>query len=160
MSQMRFSIVDDRETISFLAPPHLLKAITAACAEGIPDARAMVTRLAGYDPDVSEQVLAGLAVFDEHVIAGDPLTLQAWIDRNPDYASRPFRVLDEQTRQQSLLAGDLGVVMFNLPARRIIQIVNSYANLQRRDLGRIRSDGRPTRQLYRYQLPDEWEILP
>ncbi len=48
----------------------------------------------------------------------------------------------------------------DLPAQRIVQVQNSYAALLRRDRGRIRTAGRPTRHLYRYVLPDEWRLVP
>jgi hypothetical protein len=54
----------------------------------------------------------------------------------------------------------LGVIIFNLKARRIVQVQNSYSELLRSDRGRVRVDGRPTRQIYRYSLPEEWAILP
>jgi hypothetical protein len=58
------------------------------------------------------------------------------------------------------MPGDLGLVLFNIPSKRIVQIENHYANLERSDRGRIRRNGQPTRALYRYALPDEWQIVP
>jgi hypothetical protein len=54
----------------------------------------------------------------------------------------------------------LGLVVFNLKERRIIQIQNNYSNLERRDRGRIRVDGRPTDTLFQYELPVEWSLVP
>jgi hypothetical protein len=53
-----------------------------------------------------------------------------------------------------------GLVVFNLIARRIVQVQNSYANLERSDRGRIRVEGKPVRRLYQYSLPEEWSIVP
>jgi hypothetical protein len=54
----------------------------------------------------------------------------------------------------------LGLVVMNLRDRRIIQIQNSYAELDRKGRGRIRANGRPTRTLYHYELPESWRIVP
>jgi hypothetical protein len=51
-------------------------------------------------------------------------------------------------------------VLYNLKARRIVQLVNQYGELLRQDRGRIRRGGEPTRLLYTYRLPDDWRILP
>lgn len=72
----------------------------------------------------------------------------------------PFRVVDERTRQQSLKPVSTGLILFNLKARRIIQVQNSYADVLRADRGRVRQNGRPTRMLYYYTLPEEWNIVP
>jgi hypothetical protein len=52
------------------------------------------------------------------------------------------------------------LVVFNLKERRIIQVQNSYANLERRDRGRIRIDGEPTGMLFQYELPSDWMLVP
>jgi hypothetical protein len=86
-----------------------------------------------------------------------------WIEErvstDPDYADL-LMVVSESTRQVSLQPGSLGLVVFNLPARRIVQIANSYANLERADRGRVRRDGKATSTFYSYALPDDWTIVP
>lgn len=72
----------------------------------------------------------------------------------------PFRVVDERTRHLSLKPVATGLILYNLKALRIIQIQNSYAEVQRADRGRVRQNGRPTRILYYYKLPEEWNIVP
>jgi hypothetical protein len=101
-----------------------------------------------------------LAVFDEHVVATNPASVQEWLKRCPSPHDQPLRVVDETTRRVSLEPRRLGVIIFNLPARRIVQVQNSYSELLRSDRGRVRVHGRPTRQIYRYSLPDDWSILP
>lgn len=160
MSSMRFTIVDAAGTISFAGPPHGLKALAAVCSAGAADHRALLEGLAGYDARLATQVLDGLAVFDEHVSSANPASIAAWMSDPERPRAQPFRVLDDTTRQASLEPRRLGVVIFNLLARRIIQIQNSYAELLRSDRGRIRVDGQPTRQYYHYSLPEEWQILP
>jgi hypothetical protein len=157
---MRFTIVDDHGTISFPGPPHGLKALAAGCSAGADDHRALLESLAGYDADLAAFVLDGLAVFDEHVAATSPDSVRRWLDETPDSRERPLRVIDDATRRVSLEPRRLGVVIFNLSARRIVQVQNSYAELLRADRGRVRVDGRPTSRIYRYSLPSDWLILP
>jgi hypothetical protein len=52
------------------------------------------------------------------------------------------------------------LVVFNLKERRIIQVQNNYADLRRKDRGRIRVDGEPTDLMFQYELPGEWALLP
>jgi hypothetical protein len=157
---MRFTIVDALGTISFPGPPHALKALAASCSAGAGDHRALLDSLARYDADLSAFVLNGLAVFDEHVAAANSESVRTWLARSADEDARPFRVVDEATRRVSLEPRRLGVVIFNLVARRIVQVQNSYAELLRADRGRVRVDGRPTARIYRYSLPSDWLILP
>ncbi len=157
---MRFTVVDRDGTISFPGPPHGLKALAAACSAGPEDHRVLLDSVARYDADLSVFVLDGLAVFDEHVAAANPESVRTWLGDADGTERRPLRVVDEATRRVSLQPGRLGVVIFNLAARRIVQIQNSYAELLRADRGRVRVDGRPTARIYRYSLPNDWQILP
>jgi hypothetical protein len=157
---MRFTIVDRTGTISFPGPPHGLKALAAGCSAGAEDHLVLLESLERYDADLAAFVLSGLAVFDEHVAAANPDTVRAWLVGSDDSPSRPLRVVDEATRRLSLEPRRLGVVIFNLAARRIVQIQNSYSELLRADRGRVRVNGRPTSRIYRYSLPNDWLILP
>ena len=157
---IRFTIIDNTGAISFAGPGHGLKALAAACTTGVDDHRSLLEALATYDALLSKFVLDGLAVFDEHVSMTNPASIAAWLGQPHDTSNKPFRVLDDCTRQASLEPCRLGVVIFNLCARRIVQVQNSYGELLRADRGRIRVDGRPTSRFYRYSLPDEWSILP
>lgn len=71
-----------------------------------------------------------------------------------------LRVLDDETRRESLEPVSIGLVIFNLPAKRIIQVQNSYGVLKRSDRGRYFQDGQPTERLYFYRLPNDWSLLP
>lgn len=71
-----------------------------------------------------------------------------------------LRVLDDETRRESLEPVSIGLVIFNLPAKRIIQVQNSYGVLKRSDRGRYFEDGQPTERLYFYRLPSDWNLLP
>jgi hypothetical protein len=157
---MRFTIVDSAGTISFAGPPHGLKALAAGCSKGATDYRALLESLAIYDAQLASSVLDGLAVFDEHVVADNPRSVEEWLSNHDQAARKPLRVVDFATRQLSLEPCRLGVVLFNLNAQRIVQLQNSYAELQRNDRGRLRIDGKPVNRYYTYRLPGEWEILP
>ncbi|MGI8643306.1 MAG: hypothetical protein ACR2LS_04235 [Thermomicrobiales bacterium] len=155
---MRFTVVDERGALSFVAPAHLMKAFTAACAQGANDALALLTHAAAWDHQAVAAIRRDLHVFDEHHTASEPEQIDTWLKSTPK--ARPFRVLNSQSRRISLEPAGAGLVVFNLVKRRIVQVQNSFAELRRRDRGRIRRDGKPTPELYRYELPPDWAILP
>ncbi|CAA9526396.1 MAG: hypothetical protein AVDCRST_MAG73-606 [uncultured Thermomicrobiales bacterium] len=158
--EIRITVVDDAGAVSFVAPAHILKMLTAACAQGTADHRTLLNAASAYDADALTPILNGLWVFDEHNGASSVKEFILRAGWAPATEVPPFRVVDEDTRRRSLEGVGAGLVVFNLPARRIVQIQNAYNNLRRRDRGRIWRDGRPTRALYRYELPPEWRIVP
>lgn len=104
--------------------------------------------------------MSGLSVFDEHNLAGNTAAIESVLVEKDSSEWPPFRVLNDVTRRASMEPGRAGLIVFNLNARRIIQVQNSYAEIQRRDRGRIRANGRPTRVLYHYDLPADWMLVP
>jgi len=158
MTSMRFTIIDPRETISFLAPPHALKALAAGCSREAGSARELLRLLDDYDRQLAQRLRDELAVCAEHATAEDPAWIHARLAAEGDPGA--FTVFDEPTRRGSLQSGALGLVVFNLAARRIVQVQNSYANLERRDRGRVRRDGKPVATYYSYELPATWSIVP
>jgi hypothetical protein len=157
---MRFTVVDKSGTLSFVGPCHALKALAAACCNDPEDHRHLIGLLGEYDAQLQQELSAGLYVFDEHNTKADARAIHSVLDDCKAVASPPFRVVDERTRNLSLEPVRYGLVVFNLSARRIVQVQNSYANLERSDRGRIRVNGKPVKQLYRYQLPESWSIVP
>ncbi len=157
---MRFTVIDDAGGVSFIAPCRTLDALVAACAAGPLTLEALLDAASRFEPELRDRVQSGLAVFDEHNTAEDFSRIRACLDGVRADETPPFRVVDEATRRWSLEPTRLGLVVFNLPARRIVQVQNSYGELARRGLGRVRQDGKPTGRLYRYELPAEWAILP
>ena len=157
---MRYTVVDPAGTLSFVGPAHALKMLAAACCRQPADSEALLRHAGEYDGNFAGRVLAGLAVFDEHNTADDARAIGRCLDTTTPDETPPFRVVDDATRRRSLEPARDGLVVFNLPARRIVQIRNSYGELLRKGLGRVREDGQPTRRLYRYELPPEWSILP
>lgn len=160
MTVIRLTIVDAAGAVSLLGPAHGAKVFTAACSRdplALPD---LLEHARTYDADLASFVLDGLAVFDEHNGAGNYTAVHAALRGTPPAEMPPFRVVDELTRVASVTPAGHGLVLFNLPARRIVQVQNSYSVLQRRDRGRVRAEGRPTRRLYRYELPAQWRLIP
>jgi hypothetical protein len=144
---MRFNVIDAGGTISLVGPAHVMKMLTAACAKAPRDHRALLDLTERYDPRWVVRAVKSLASFD----AGAEFALES---------PEAFRVVDETTRRRSLEPELGGLVVYNLEAKRIIQVQNSYADLQRKDRGRLRRDGRPVRAYYWYELPADWSIVP
>src|SRR6188472_2040485 len=106
---MRFTIVDDRTTTSFLAPPHVLKAIAACCARGASTTRDVLSMLAKYDACLASEIREQLSVFREHNTNIDTRWICARFDKELEEAG-PFDVLDERTKRASLEPTRLGLV--------------------------------------------------
>lgn len=141
---MRFNVIDEEGTVSLVGPAHVMKMLAAACAKAPASHRALLGLAERYDPRWAATALKSLDAATEAAAAAD----------------LAFRVVDDVTRRQSLEPEPTGLVVFNLKAKRIIQVQNSYAALKRKDRGRLRRDGRPVRAYYWYELPREWSIVP
>lgn len=158
---MRFNVVDDSGTVSFVAPCHALKMFTAACAKNPASLGELLELVGRYDPQLPQYVLSSLAVFDEHNSAENAEAIHAALASLPPERSPAFRIIDAKTREASLLPVKAGLVIFNLTAKRIIQVQNGYAEVKRQDRGRVRGeDGDATDRLYYYRLPKDWALLP
>lgn len=160
MDIIRFTVIDDAGTASFVGPCHAIKMLAAACSQYPRSVRQLLESTRRYDADFVTTVLSGLAVFDEHNTPENLQRFTAISDRREPASLPPFRVHDERTRRLSLAPAGTGLILFNLATRRIIQVQNSYSDVRRSDRGRVRENGRPTRTLYHYRLPDEWRIVP
>lgn len=160
MSTIRLTMIDDAGAVSFIGPAHGAKVLTAACSKGPTSLGQLLDFARPYDTEMINGLLDGLALFDEHNTPGNYAAIHEMLATLHPSATPPFRVVDEVTRAASLAPVTTGVILFNLTALRIVQVQNSYCGLLRRDRGRIRAAGRPTRYLYRYELPGEWSIVP
>lgn len=156
---IRCTVVDERGTVSFTGPGHVLKVLAASCAKGADNLRTLLSGAERYNSELIQSISAGLAVFDEHNVGSDTQAFQSELDESKPY-TKPFRVVDDVTRHMSMQPYGAGLVVFNLKARRIVQIQNSYAELQRQDRGRIREGGEPVPRLFHYTLPQEWSLVP
>jgi hypothetical protein len=157
---MRFTLIDESGSISFRGPGHGLKMLTAACSFGARTNREMLAQLESMDAALAESVRVGLSKFDEHCLASAPESVAHWLNEQESLSAEPFRVYNQAMRRASLKPERLGIVIFNLQERRIVQVQNSYGALLRSDRGRIRKENRPTSRFYRYELPREWAIVP
>ena len=157
---MRLTIIDPAGSVSFVGPGHGSKVFTAACSRRPADLEALLAAAEPFDPDLVAYLLDGLANFDEHNGAGRYEAILASLAAARPADAPPFRVVDEVTRAASLTPVGAGLILYNLSAQRIVQVQNTYGAIRRRDRGRVRASGQPTRQLYRYELPGDWTIVP
>lgn len=160
VSTIRLTLIDGNGAVSFVGPAHAAKMLTAACSRG-PATLGDLLRIARpFDTEMIGELIEGLALFDQHNPEGNYAAIHALLASLSPTAIPPFRVVDDLTRATSLTPVSAGLILFNLTAQRIVQVQNSYSALLRQDRGRIRTDGRPTRHLYRYVLPNEWALVP
>ena len=157
---IRYNIVDRRGVVSFVGPAHLGKMLAAGVSEHPSTAMELLDRMQPLDRRAIEAVRHGLLTFDEFVLGGDQVDLDAWRRRVGEIDRQPFRVVNAELRELSLRPAELGLTIVNLVDRRIIQIEDRYGRIERQDRGRIRVDGRPVGRYYQYGLPDDWTILP
>ncbi len=157
---MRFTVIDARGALSFVAPCRTMEALVAACAGEPSNLEELLETVAQFVPDVQERVLSGLAVFDEHNSRTNPQSIHAALDLLRPADLPVFRVLDDRTRQASLQPARAGVIVFNLLSKRIVQIHNTYTEIKRSGKIRVaRSEGAPPR-VHRYELPPDWSLVP
>ncbi len=153
-------MIDTSGAVSFIGPAHGAKVLTAACSKGPTSLDQLLDNARPFDTEMIDGMLNGLALFDERNAPGNYAAIHDLLATLPPSAIPPFRVVDAQTREASLTPVTTGLILYNLTAQRIVQVQNSYNKLLRRDRGRIRASGRPTRYLYRYELPSEWSLVP
>jgi hypothetical protein len=160
VTSFRLTVIDHAGAVSFISPAHGAKMLAAACSRNPPALDDLFAVARPYDTELVDTVVDGLALFDEHNGPGNYRAIHDMLATSASADLPPFRVVDDLTRRASLTPVHSGLILYNLPARRIVQVQNSYCNLLRRDRGRIRASGRPTRHLYRYELPGEWRLVP
>ena len=160
MGLMRFTVVDTRSTVSFVGPDRALHALVAACASGAESIEEVLDRVAPFVGELRERVLSGLAVFDEHNSRGNTRWIHAAFDYCKSEEVPVFRVLDDRTREISLSPVWAGAVVFNLKARRIVQIQNTYSDIKRKGRLRVMEGAKPTNKMQRYELGPEWTVVP
>lgn len=160
MNLMRYTIVDAAGAVSFVGHCDVLKAMVAACAGNPGSLQELLDVADGYYYSLKEHVLCGLAVFDEHNTPERPQAVHAALRLLSPEETPVFRVVDEATRQASLQPVKAGIIIFNLLSKRIVQVMNSYAEIQREGRGRVHDGQRPTAQAFRYRLPQEWALVP
>lgn len=157
---MRFTVIDHHGSISFVGDARMLDALVAACTPD-PASHAHLFSVAQlFDKRIQPLVLNGLAIFDEHNTPDNPAAIDVILRETRGQHTPPFRVIDEITRNASLQPVSFGLVLFNLPARRIVQVQNSYREVLRSGAVEIHDGVRWTRRGRRYAVPKSWSILP
>ena len=157
---MRLTVIDARGRSSFVAPCRTLEAFVAACATQPRSLEQLLDAAEPFIGDLGDRVLSGLAVFDEHNSPNNPRWIHAALDYCASHQAPPFRVIDPRTEELSLTPVRAGVVVFNLIAKRIVQIHNTYAEIRRRGRVRVMRNNQPTDRVHRYELPADWSLVP
>ncbi|MHB1132308.1 MAG: hypothetical protein ACYC4L_07970 [Chloroflexota bacterium] len=155
---MRFTVIDERGAVTFVAAPSSLETMVAVCAQNPRDFNAWLGAVGRFEPAVEEYVSSGLAVFDEHNLKGHYEAIHSALRFLRPQELPPFRVVDALTREASLGQVRAGIVIFNLPARRIVQLQNTYQAIRRK--GRVVVGAGTSRKVLRYELPASWTIVP
>ena len=157
---MRFTVLDEQGTVSFVTHSSALTALVAACSEDPSSLRELLEASRRYDRTLRDYVLRGLAIFDEHNIEDDHEAILTQLERLPAPETPVFRVLDERTRDVSLESVKAGVVLFNLLKKRIVQIQNMYGAIERAGTVNYHNGRFLSRREFAYELPAHWSIVP
>lgn len=160
LDDIRLTVVDVAGTVSFVAHASAAVALTAACSHNPATLRDLLDASQRYDRALRDTVLKGLAVFDEHNLPDELDHIHAQLDELPPRKTPVFRVLDSVTREASLTPVRSGVVLYNLPARRIVQIQNTYEPLAQSGEVNYHNGRFLSIRLLPYQLPADWLIVP
>lgn len=157
---MRYTLIDGRHGLSFVASHDSLKLLVAVCSQDPPTLDAYFDALGQFDEDMREYVTSGLAVFDEHNVAPNFDRIhRALAEAGAKRPTPVFRIVDEATRAASLEPFKWGLILFNVPKKRIIQIQNTYMEIRRE--GRVLThSGGGSRRARSYRLPSTWQIVP
>ncbi len=145
---MRFTVIDHSGAVSFVGPCAALAGMISGCIGGASTLEQLLNEVGRTGVQIVDLVTSGLAVFDEHNAYGNFVGIHSAIDHLVSHEIPPFRIVDDRTRQASLQPVRAGALIFNLRERRIVQIQNTYADVQQMGL--------PARRLMRAG----WRILP
>jgi len=148
MNVMRYTVIDSRGVSSFIGPCEALRGLLLGCIGGASSLDDLLTAAERTGAKLQDPVSSGLAVFDEHNAYGNFTAIHSALDHLRPHEIPPFRVVDDRTRQASLQPVKAGAIIFNLPKRRIVQIQNTFSDVQRM--------GIQARRLQRAG----WQILP
>lgn len=157
---MRMTVVDRNGTVSFVAHCSAAVALTAACSRDPATLGDLLDASVAYDRGLRRRILSGLAVFDEHNLPGNLEVVHRQLETYAPGEMPPFRVLDSVTREASLRPVRAGIVLYNLVAKRIVQIENTYEPLSRSGEVNFHNGQFLSIRLVPYQLSPFWSIVP
>ena len=156
---IRFTVVDVNGTVSFVGDSFFLQPLLAACATGPRTLDDLLWAADSIDKRIREQVLSGLAVFDEHNTPENPQSIKGQLEALEGEEGPVVRVIDETTRAESHRPTRTGFVIFNLKEQRIVQGQNLFGDIARGQ-AHIHNGERYSRRTVAYHLPDNWNIVP
>jgi len=160
MDVMRYTVVDDKGAVSFVADCEVCTALVAACSEDPKDLFDLLDRVNFYYRNLKDYVLNGLAVFDERNMNGVYDAIHPELSENPPQRHPVFRAVDEITREASLRPVTAGAIIFNLRAKRIVQLDNRFKEIVRTGRVTVFDGFARTNLTYDYQLPKAWKLVP
>ncbi len=160
LDDIRLTVVDTEGTVSFIAHASAAVALAAACASDPATLRDLLDASTRFDRALRDKVLNGLAVFDEHNLPDNLSAIHRQLETLAPRETPVFRVLDPITREASLRPVRSGVVLYNLPARRIVQIENTYELLAPSGEVNYHNGKFLSIRLVPYKLSPEWTIVP
>lgn len=160
MNVLRCTIIDDSGGVSFLTHGDALPALVAACTSNPDTFDELLRRADPYYHNLADYVYSGLAVFDEHNTNGHYDAIHKALTTLPRHRQPVFRIVDDLTREASLRPVKAGAVIFNLKAKRIVQMMNSYREIQRSGRARVFDGSGHTGEVFSYRLPEEWALVP
>jgi len=157
---IRCTVVDRRGAVSFIAHGDALPALAASCAANPTSLEELLEQAEPYYRNLRDYVLNGLAIFEERNVKGNYQAIHAALQSVAPHQHPVFRVVDDLTRETSLRPVKAGAIIFNLRAKRIVQIVNVYQEIRRVGRARVFDGDSLTNTVYRYRLPKEWALVP
>jgi hypothetical protein len=160
MNLIRCTVVDRHGAVSFVAHGDALPALVAACAANPSSLDELLELSEPYYGNLRDYVQAGLAVFDELNVRGRYDAVHQALRRTPPHEQPVFRVVDSFTQEASLRPVKAGAIIFNLRAKRIVQLMNSYREIRRSGHARIFDGCGYTETVFSYRLPREWALVP
>lgn len=160
MNLMRYTVIDEQGGVSFVAHGDASFALVAACAMGPQTLEELLDFADLYYRSLKDYVLNGLSVFDECNVPGHYEPVHTALETQAPDQQPVFRIVDDFTQETSLRPVKAGVIVFNLLAKRIIQLQNSYVVIQRKGRARVFDGTRPTNTFFSYRLPAQWALVP
>jgi hypothetical protein len=160
MNLFRFTVIDGRGGVSFVAHGDALPALLKACSRGPASLGELLDLAVPYYQRLREYVLDGLAVFDERNADGHYEAIHEALRFCRPHELPVFRIVDDHTREASLQPVKAGAVIFNLCDKRIVQIQNTYLELAPNGHGRVFDGQQITPSVFSYRLPGEWQLVP
>jgi hypothetical protein len=156
---LRFTIVDQRGTVSFVGDSFFLQPLLAACASGPQSLQDLFNAADAIDKRIREYVLCGLAVFDEFNTSDNYSSIQNHIRVLEGEEGPVLRVVDDVTMAESNRPTRTGFVIFNLLERRIVQGQNLFGDISRGE-AHVHNGRRYSRKTIPYELPESWNVVP